>query len=147
MKNNNTTNAKKYAVAYCRVIAREVSDVRYCLNKQEEACIQAIEDNGYELLKVIRDYQMTSKHPEIQELCNLVAGKKINAVFTLNPSTISRKLREYLELKNLFEHHGIEIKYIDQSVIAPTLINEIIAMINEYNWNVSAEMEERKEDL
>ena len=128
----------KLAVAYCRVSTDEQADKGLSMDVQEEACTRAIQEQGFNLLKVIRDEGKsagTLNRPGIRELIGLVENEEINAVFTISSDRMNRNTGDYLWLTNLFRKNDIELRYVyqanlDDSATSRTM-GTIMATFNE----------------
>ena len=130
---------KKLAIGYCRVSTEEQANHGLSLDVQEENCRMAINNDGYELLKIIRDEGRSGgnlNRPGIKELIHLVVNKKIDAVYTISGDRMNRNTIEYLQLRQLMRENNIELRYIhqanlDDSAIGRTM-DTVLASFNEF---------------
>ena len=108
---------KKYAVAYCRVSTDDQADNGISLDVQQEACVTALQKEGYELLEVVRDEGRSGKNLNregIMKVLQLVEENKINAVFAISNDRIARNTMDYLYLKNRLHENKILLRYVFQ---------------------------------
>lgn len=141
-----TKKKSRVAVAYLRVSTDEQANKGLSLDVQEEACKNAIEKDGFELLKVIKDEGQTGtnlKRAGIKEVISLVINKNIDAVYTISSDRLNRNTADYLYLRDLFRKNNVELRYVyqqntDDSAVSRTT-DTILATINEMQSLVTSE--------
>lgn len=129
---------KNYAVAYCRVSTEEQVNKGFSLDVQEEACVEAIKNDGFELFEIIRDEGKSAgslKRPGIQKVMELTVNKKIQAVYAISGDRLTRNTLDHLQLRNLLRKNSVELKYVYQPLAddSPTsrTMDTIMATFNE----------------
>ncbi|OGN07640.1 MAG: hypothetical protein A3B86_02260 [Candidatus Yanofskybacteria bacterium RIFCSPHIGHO2_02_FULL_38_22b] len=130
---------KKNAIGYCRVSTDEQAKHGLSLDVQEESCKMAIQSDGYELLKIIRDEGKSGgnlNRAGMRELISLVINKKIDAIYTISGDRLNRNTLEYMQLRKLLRENDIDLKYINQantddSAMGRTM-DTVLASFNEF---------------
>jgi len=113
---------------------------------QEEACVNAIKNDGFTPLKIIRDEGKsggTLKRSGIEEIIGLAINKKIQAVYTISSDRLNRNTMDYLYLRDLFRKNGVELRYVyqpttDDSAMSRTM-DTVMASFNEMQRLVISE--------
>ncbi len=137
---------QKIAVGYCRVSTEEQANKGLSLDVQKEACKNKIREDGFKLLKVIRDEGKSAgslKRPGIEEIIKLTVGRKIDRIYTISSDRIARNTMDYLYLRDLFRKNDVELKYVyqansDESAISRTM-DEVMASFNQMQRLVISE--------
>src|SRR3989344_556248 len=137
---------KKIAIGYCRVSTDEQANQGLSLEVQEEACKMAIQSDGCELLKIIRDEGKSGgnlNRSGIKEIISLVINKKIDALYTISSDRLNRNLGEYVWLKKLLKENDVKLCYIHQANVDDTAMSQIsdnmFAVFNESQRLITSE--------
>ena len=111
----NQKENNKIGVAYCRVSTDEQADSGLSLDVQEQKCKQRLIDEGYTVLKAIRDEGISGgsmKRKGIQEIIGLVVRHEMNVVRAIDGSRISRNAYEYLGFRHMLRENNVSLIYL-----------------------------------
>ncbi len=141
----NQKENKKIGVAYCRVSTDEQAENGISLDIQEQKCNQRLIDDGYTVLKPIRDEGISGgsmKRKGIQNIIGLVVRHEISAVCAVDGSRISRNAYEYLGFRNILMENNVTLIYLsgvsDDSAMSRTT-DGFIAMSNQLTRLLTSE--------
>ena len=130
---------KKIAIGYCRVSTEDQKNEGLSLDVQQQACEMAIQSDGHELLKIIRDEGKSGgnlNRAGMKELISLVINKKIDIVYTISGDRLNRNTLEYMQLRKLMRENDVELKYIHQANIDDSAMGRtmdtVLASFNEF---------------
>jgi len=137
---------RKLAVAYCRVSTEEQANKGLSLDVQEENCKRAIENDGFHLLKVIRDEGKSAgnlNRPGIKEIIGLTEQGKIDAVYVISSDRLARNTVDHLSLRDLFRKKNVRLVYINQPMLDDGALSRtmdtILASFNELQRMTTSE--------
>lgn len=110
-------NAKRAAV-YCR-ISDDREGRQLGVTRQEEDCRAFVEAQGYSLLKVYVENDVSAstrsskKRPLFEEMVTLCEEGACQAIVAYSSSRLTRRPLENERLIGLYEKHGVQIHYIN----------------------------------
>lgn len=137
---------EKIAVGYCRVSTDEQANNGLSIDVQELVCSKAIEQDGYEILKIIKDEGISGgslNRKGIQEVISLVEQDKINAVYAIHSDRIARNTLDYLRLRDLLRKKEVVLKFVYQPMsddsAASRTMDTVMASFNEMQRLVTSE--------
>lgn len=139
-------NEQKIAVGYCRVSTDEQANNGLSIDVQELVCRKSMEEDGYEILKVIKDEGISGgslKRKGIQEVIGLVEQGKIHAVYAIHSDRIARNVLDHLYLRDLLRKKDVVLKFVYQPMsddsAASRTMDTVMASFNEMQRLVTSE--------
>ena len=137
-----TKFGKKYALVYCRVSTGEQASHGLSIEAQESLCIKQANQDGYEIFKVIKDEGRSGSsikgRPGMKEVMNLVADKKVEAVYAVHSDRIARNVTDHVHLRDdIFRKNDVLLKFTQQvscdtSSATSKMSDTMLATINQY---------------
>ena len=116
------------------------------IDVQELVCTKAMTDDGYEILKVIKDEGISGgslKRKGIQEVISLVEQGKIHAVYAIHSDRIARNVLDHLHLRDLLRKKDVLLKFVYQPMAddsaASRTMDTVMASFNEMQRLVTSE--------
>lgn len=137
---------QKIAVGYCRVSTDEQANNGLSIDVQELVCRKSMEEDGYGILKVIKDEGISGgslKRKGIQEVISLVEQGKIHAVYAIHSDRIARNTLDHLQLRDLLRKKDVILKFVYQPMsddsAASRTMDTVMASFNEMQRLVTSE--------
>jgi DNA invertase Pin-like site-specific DNA recombinase/uncharacterized protein (UPF0216 family) len=137
---------RKLAVAYCRVSTEEQANKGLSLDVQEENCVRGIKNDGFRLLKVIRDEGKSAgslNRAGIREIIVLTETKKIDAIYVVSSDRLTRNTADHLSLRDLFRKNNVQLMYLNQPTLDDSALSRtmdtIFASFNELQRMATSE--------
>lgn len=139
-------SSKKVAI-YCRVSTIEQAEEGYSIGEQETFLRHECEKSGNTVYKVYVDKGISGKNikdrPALRELLNDAKGRKFDSVIVWKINRISRKLKDVLNIVDVFEDNNITFKSATESFDTTTSAGkmqlQMVAMVGEFERGTIAE--------
>ena len=139
-------SSKKVAI-YCRVSTIEQAEEGYSIGEQEAFLRHECEKSGNTVYKVYVDKGISGKNikdrPALRELLNDAKERKFDSVIVWKINRISRKLKDVLNIVDVFEYNNITFKSATESFDTTTSAGkmqlQMVAMVGEFERGTIAE--------
>lgn len=139
-------SSKKVAI-YCRVSTIEQAEEGYSIGEQETFLRHECEKSGNTVYKVYVDKGISGKNikdrPALRELLNDAKERKFDSVIVWKINRISRKLKDVLNIVDVFEDNNITFKSATESFDTTTSAGkmqlQMVAMVGEFERGTIAE--------
>lgn len=122
----------KRAAIYIRVSTEEQAEEGYSLAAQERACRMYAEVQGWQVVQVYADEGLSAfkdrieDRPQLQQLLNDVAARKIDAVIVHKLDRFFRRVRLLMEVVEQFEHQGIQFVSFSEQMDFSTPVGRMV---------------------
>ena len=119
-------------IGYIRVSTDEQARSGISLDLQESKIRDYTKLNDLELSKVIRDEGESGKdlkRPGMEEVINLVNGRKIEGIIVYKLDRLSRKVIDTLNLIEQFDRHGVAFHSITERIDTKTAMGKFFITI------------------
>ena len=146
IKKNVKKDTLRTAAIYCRVSTVDQGKADFSsLNAQEEVLRQHCKENGWKVYKVYVDTKSgkTLERPELTKLLEDAKEKKFDVVLATKLDRLSRSVKDFLELDEIFADHGIGIviktQHIDTTTPAGQMQRTIMMAFAQFEREMIAE--------
>lgn len=125
---------------YCRVSTEEQD-----ADKQEKACLEHCERNGFEVYKVYKDVisGTTTSRPEFNKLLTEMRLFKFNCIMVTKLDRIGRSLQHLLSLFDEFRIKGVNFIAITQNIDTSSAVGkfqlQVLGAFAEFERNIISE--------
>jgi len=118
---------------YCRVSVDDVKNPRDSIKTQEKVCREKAEERNDEVVEVYQDINKSGgslNRPQLKRLIEDARQSKFSAIYIMNFSRLSRKIKDQETLIEEMEKLGI--KFVSADGTEDKTIRQITGVMNEY---------------
>jgi site-specific DNA recombinase len=129
----------KRAVAYCRVSTDRQADKGVSLEDQERRLRAQAVVSGHELVDVVVDDGYTASsldRPGMSRVLEMVRRRRVDVVMVAKLDRLTRSVRDFADLLEMFEKHDVALMSIGESVDTGCAIGRMVlnVMMSVAQW-------------